>query len=235
MNAQRKASSKVADEKALRATDGRVPGTRGLATRHRLLECTAELLAGTSYRDIKVIQIARKAGTSPATFYQYFPDVEHAILVLAEESAQEALALAGVVGGDWRGEKGYRTARTLVERFTEYWDAHRAVFRVIDLATEEGDLRFQQLRTRALRSLAEALRDAIATSQREGRLPGSVEPMATAAVLVSMLAHVGAHRYGMEFWGIRTSHLNEVQTRLIYWTVTGRKPPTADAALGSAR
>jgi len=43
----------------VRATDGRVPGRRGIATRGRLLACTAELLSTTSYRDIKVIERAK--------------------------------------------------------------------------------------------------------------------------------------------------------------------------------
>ncbi|MFM7069395.1 MAG: TetR/AcrR family transcriptional regulator, partial [Actinomycetes bacterium] len=55
----------------MRAADGRVPGRRGLATRQRLLDHTAALLATTSYRDLTVVDIAREAGTSPATFYQY--------------------------------------------------------------------------------------------------------------------------------------------------------------------
>lgn len=62
-----------------RAADGRVPGRRGQATRQKLLDCTADMLRTTSYRDLKVVDIAREAGTSPATFYQYFPDVESAI------------------------------------------------------------------------------------------------------------------------------------------------------------
>ena len=62
----------------LRAADGRVPGRRGRATRQRLLERTREMLETTGYRDLKVIDIAREAGTSPATFYQYFADVEAA-------------------------------------------------------------------------------------------------------------------------------------------------------------
>src|SRR5438105_3963048 len=131
----------------VRATDGRVPGRRGIATRRRLLDCTAELLSKTSYRDIKVIDIAREAGTSPATFYQYFPDVEQAVLVLAEELATDAAYLGDLVRGDWRGDRGAVTARRIVESFLEYYDRHRAVFRVVDLATEEGDLRFKQLRT----------------------------------------------------------------------------------------
>src|SRR4051812_50152084 len=68
-----------------RASDGRTPGRRGRATRQRLLACASDMLRTTSYRDLKVVDIAREAGTSPATFYQYFPDVESAILVLADE------------------------------------------------------------------------------------------------------------------------------------------------------
>ena len=75
----------TATEEELRAADGRVPGRRGRATRQRLLECTTGMLEAGSYRDLKVIDIAREAGTSPATFYQYFADVEAAILVLAED------------------------------------------------------------------------------------------------------------------------------------------------------
>ena len=70
-------------QRHVRASDGRVPGRRGRATRDKLLGCTAELLEKTSYRDLKVTEIARCAGTSPATFYQYFPDVETAVLELA--------------------------------------------------------------------------------------------------------------------------------------------------------
>jgi AcrR family transcriptional regulator len=209
----------------LRATDGRVPGRRGRATRGRLLEAIAALLTRTSYRTVRVIDIAREAGTSPATFYQYFPDVEHAILVLAEQTAEDGVAVAELARGDWRGEQGFRTARALVEGFMEYWEAHRAVFRVIDLATEEGDLRFQGLRTRALHPLTEVLTTVIDDGRKRGRTPMGDEPLASAAVLVSMLAHVSAHRYGMEFWGIRTADLVESLTRVVYWSVSGRRAP----------
>jgi len=210
-------------EDELRATDGRVPGRRGRATRARLLEAIGGLLGSTSYRTIRVIDIAREAGTSPATFYQYFPDVEHAILVLAEQTAEDGLAVADIARADWRGERGPHTARALVEGFMDYWESHRAVFRVIDLATEEGDLRFQGLRTRALHPLTEALTAVIDDARVRGRAPMGDEPLASAAVLVSMLAHVSAHRYGMEFWGIRTADLVESLTRVVYWSVSGKR------------
>src|ERR1700689_2511995 len=96
----------------LATTDGRVPGRRGRATRDRLLGCTAELLTQTPWRSIKVIDIARQAGTSPATFYQYFENVEQAILVLAEELMEGAAELAELVDGRWtEGESGGRARR----------------------------------------------------------------------------------------------------------------------------
>src|SRR4249919_1269611 len=96
------------DDDELRAADGRVPGRRGRATRQRLLECTADMLRVSSYRDIKVIDIAREAGTSPATFYQYFADVETAILALGEDMAVDGGRLPALVReASWKGRSGY--------------------------------------------------------------------------------------------------------------------------------
>jgi AcrR family transcriptional regulator len=216
----------VEDEHDLRASDGRVPGRRGRATRTRLLACTAEMLSTTSYRDLKVIDIARGAKTSPATFYQYFPDVDAAILVLAEEMALETAGLSGLVrNARWRGKDGYATALALADRFIEFWDEHRSVLRVVDLATAEGDRRFSQIRTRLLNELTNALSDAIARTRPGAKERDGLDPMATAGVLVAMLAQVSSHRYGFEFWGIRTSELRRSMAHLLYWSITGQRPP----------
>jgi AcrR family transcriptional regulator len=213
-------------DERLRAVDGRMPGRRGRATRRRLLDCTAEMLASTSYRDLKVIDIAREAGTSPATFYQYFPDVEGAILVLGEEMTQRGAHLTEVIStGSWKGRGGYRTALRLVDEFLAFWDEHRAVLRVTELATDEGDRRFQRVRVRLLNDITTALADVTRAAQDQGRVPAGIDPMATAGVLVSMLAHVGAHHYGFEFWGIRTADLRVTMARQIAWGLTGVKPP----------
>lgn len=209
-----------------RAADGRVPGRRGLATRTRLLERTAEMLKAGSYRDLKVVDIARGAGTSPATFYQYFPDVEAAILVLAEEMSAEGQALSALVRDHpWKGKAAYATAAGLVDGLLDFWEAHRSVLRVVDLATEEGDQRFRRIRTRLLNELTVALAEVIERGQADGKQPADLDPMATAGVLVSMLAHVAAHRYGFEFWGIRTDDTRRSMTRIVFTTVTGQKPP----------
>jgi len=214
-------------EQALRAADGRTPGRRGLATRQRLLECTHDMLRSTSYRDLKVVDIAREAGTSPATFYQYFPDVESAIMVLAEEMAQQRRRFSDLVRTNpWRGKAGYQGAVDLADEFIAFWEEHQPVLRVIDLATEEGDGRFANVRSRLLNDLYNSLAEALQEGQVAGRIPAEVEPMATAGVLVSMLAHVAAHRYGFEFWGVRTADLRTAMARIVFWSVSGQRPPS---------
>ena len=214
------------DEPELIATtDGRVPGRRGLATRQRLLECTAELLVATPWRSIKVIDIARQAGTSPATFYQYFENVEAAITVLAEELVEGAGVLGEMVDGDWSDDASWDTAVAVVEGFMDYWESNRAVFRVVELTTVEGDLRFQGLRVRALNSVTVTLARVIANRAATSGSPAGADPMAAAGTLVAMLAQVAGHRYGFEFWGIRTASLVDSQARLLHWSVTGRPAP----------
>jgi AcrR family transcriptional regulator len=221
------------DPEQIATTDGRVPGRRGLATRQRLLECTAELLVATPWRSIKVIDIARQAGTSPATFYQYFENVEAAITVLAEELVEGAGVLAGLVDGDWSEAASWPTAVDVVEGFMDYWERNRAVFRVVELTTVEGDLRFQGLRVRALNAVTVTLARVIATNGDGAGSRAGSDPMAVAGTLIAMLAQVAGHRYGFEFWGIRTASLVDSQARLLHWAVTGRAAPEGAKVIGS--
>jgi AcrR family transcriptional regulator len=207
-----------------RAADGRVPGRRGRATRQRLLDCTVQMLRTTSYRDLKVIDIAREAGTSPATFYQYFADVEAAILVLGEEMAEASERLVRIVQeGNWRGKAGYQTAVDFADAFIQFWDENRSVLRVVELSSHEDD-RLRSLRVKWLNNITRELANVTEQFQAEGRNPG-VDAMADAGVLVTMAANVAAHHYGFELWGIPTADARTAMARHIYWGVTGQRPP----------
>jgi AcrR family transcriptional regulator len=219
-------SEQVEQADDLRAADGRVPGRRGRATRQKLLDCTAEMLRSTSYRSVKVIDIAREAGTSPATFYQYFADVEAAILVLAQEMALDGERLVLLVAdGTWKGKAGYQTALDLTDAFFAFWDQHRPVLRVVDLSTDEGDRRFRNIRVRLLNAVTTELARVISDLQAEGKNLG-IEPLAQAGVLVTTLANVAAHHIGFEFWGIHTSDVRISVARQVYWGTTGQRPPS---------
>jgi len=214
----------------MRASDGRVPGRRGRATRQKLLDQTAEMLRSTSYRDLKVIDIARGAGTSPATFYQYFGDVEAAILLLGEEMALDSERLVRMIEeGNWRGRDGYETALGFADEFIRFWDQHRPVLRVVDLSTEQGDRRFRSVRVRWLNNMTRAFATVTESFQAEGENKG-FEAMANAGVLVTMIANVAAHHYGFEFWGIRTADVRVALARHIYWGITGQAPPPSPSS-----
>lgn len=71
------------------AADGRVIGSRALATRRKLLDATAKLLQEQGILDLRVVDISRHIGSSPATFYQYFNDVDEAILELSKEATED--------------------------------------------------------------------------------------------------------------------------------------------------
>ena len=99
---------------------------------------------------MSVVDIARTAGTSPATFYQYFKDVCEATLRLAEQAADEMPEMLEIIAGSWEGEQGLERARRLVDAFVRHWDEHRAVLLVRNLAADEGDRRFLRVRQKAM-------------------------------------------------------------------------------------
>lgn len=186
-------------------------------------------MLGTSpYRDIKVIDVARLAGTSPATFYQYFPDIEEAVLELANETLRDGSNLKTLVEGrSWSGKGGYAAAEGLVDGFLEFWKEHEPVLRVVDLGTIEGDKRFAKLRAKLLTAVTTSLADAIANLQSRGR-GGNDEtsPMAMAGSIVGMLAAVAAQQKGFDAMDVRMRDLRQSLIALTYWGITGKKVPS---------
>lgn len=207
----------------LRAVDGRVPGRRGMQTRQRLLDQTLALLEETTFRELKVVDIAREAGTSPATFYQYFPGVEEAILALAEEmSFQGGDTLVDLPGSDaWSKGDGERRAAEISESFIQFWRDNQAIMRVIDLTAEEGDTRFRAIRTRLLNAFNNQLVGVIEAEKKAGNHPKGLSAEATAGVMVSMLSNVASHHYVFEQFGVEVDDLSKSMARVLYLGVTG--------------
>ncbi|MFC8429709.1 TetR family transcriptional regulator [Streptomyces griseorubiginosus] len=209
----------------MRTVDGRVAGRRGQATRQKLLDCLSEMLSSSPYRDVKVIDVARKAGTSPATFYQYFPDVEGAVLEIAEQMATEGGQLTALLEGrSWVGKAGWQTAQELVDGFLEFWRKNDAILRVVDLGAAEGDKRFYKLRMKILNSVNNSLADAVAELQSKGKVDKDVNPAAVAGSLVAMLAAVASHQKGFQTWGVKQAELKPNLALLVHLGVTGKKP-----------
>lgn len=74
------------DPNALYNMQGNKLGRRGLIMRSDLMNALlAELRRGTPLHKVKVVDIARRVRTSPATFWQYFADVEECLNTCLED------------------------------------------------------------------------------------------------------------------------------------------------------
>jgi len=199
------------------ALDGRSLGRRGALTRRRLLDATGELLETRGLRDLRVVDIARAVGTSPATFYQYFRAVEDAVLVLAEEAAEDLGSVITRLDEPWSDASSQR----MVDAFVDAWSQHRAVLRTRNLAAQEGDQRFRAVRLASLRPITEALAAKITEAQRAGRVDASMSPIAAASAIVAMTERVAAFHREIEELGVTPEALVETTARIIDQTVTG--------------
>jgi AcrR family transcriptional regulator len=214
---------------SIEALDGRPLGKRGVETRRRLLEASGDLLETHGIRDLRVVDIAREVGTSPATFYQYFQDVEHAVLTLAAEVGDEVLPLARLVDEPWEGESGLDAARALVDGFVTYWDNHRAVLRTRNLAAQEGDVRFREVRNRTLGEFTSRFTKKIEVARAHGEVSQAISPVAAAAALVALIERMAAFHRDLEPMGIDRADLVETTARMIHQTVVGTAGAEGDA------
>jgi len=205
----------------LRAVDGRIPGRRGQQTRARLLDVTRDLLETTGYRELRVVDIARMADMSSATFYQYFHDVHSAILVLADDFAVTSGARleAVIVDADWT-RRADEAANQLADAFLDIWARNQPLLRVIDLASGEGDERFAACRRRLLNPVGEALAAAVRAQVAAAEVARR-SPNAVAGVLTAMLAHVSAHQRGLEEWGASVDALRATMAGIVRTAIAG--------------
>jgi AcrR family transcriptional regulator len=207
----------------LLAPGGRRLGRRAQETRRRLLDATAELLESRPLLDLTVVEVARRAGTSPAAFYQYFPNVHEALLALADETGEQISGLVPLVERPWRGASGFAACTELVTGYIAYWDAHRAVLRARDMAAAEGDQRFRAVRNESLSIITDRLCDKIAEAQHTGAVPAAISPYAAASAMMAMMGRMAAYHRELETRGLTQAELVETVARIVFQTVTGSR------------
>ncbi len=200
---------------------GRPLGARALQKRRRILEATRDILANSRLRDVRVADIARAVDASPATFYQYFADVEDVVLELAREANAELPPLLDLFEGHWRGADGRDRARAVVEFFMLYWDRHGPILRIRNLAADEGDKRFMNLRGAAMQPVLAAMAALMERTGAVKRRP-EIDPHSAALAMSCILDRTAAYRREMESNGVSQAHLIATNAGILLHTLTGR-------------
>lgn len=217
---------------------GRPLGPRAQSTRVRILDATVELLAAKPMRDLRVIDIARRIGSSPATFYQYFKDVEDVVLHLSSRVSEFTPELVELIQGDWTGREGHARARKLAEVVVGHWDRYAPILRVRNNASDEGDDAFRELRMSAMMPIVHAFTAIIERSQKEAASIGSdspdeaadaqwqggrIYPAIGAAALASVLERLSMYHVSIEELGGSREQLIETLATLIQSMLTARR------------
>lgn len=185
------------------------------------MDATAELLEEGSILDISVVDIARKVGASPATFYHYFKDVEEVTIRLAQRAADEMPAVLQLIEGSWQGELGMERARKIVDAFIQHWDSHHTVLQLRNLGADRGDKRFIRIRRDALGPVLDSFAQHIEQAQKTGHLPSTLHPYIAAAALGSILERLSAYHKELTHFGASRDDVVETCAFLIYNTLTG--------------
>lgn len=203
------------------ASDGRVIGARALRTRRRLLDATAKLLKENGALDLRVIDITREVGSSPATFYQYFADVEDAFLALAEESIDEVADMRRFLDPDWDEQRGPQLALELVSTFMAYREQNQAILRLRDLKAAEGDARFRAVRLQGYASLMTGLIDHIDSAKAAGRVGPGINAYTAAAGVLAMLEQVSAYQNEIGRRSVSRESMAATLASVVLHTITG--------------
>ena len=167
-------------------------GEKGLQTRRRLLEATAELIKRKPLRELSVSDITKLAKTSASTFYVYFADVPEAVLGVIRGVSQSTPELLELLQEPWDAKSADAKARRFVASYFETWRANADLFRVRNLAADEGDPRFITARNLSVSPLLEALAVRIGRGQEDGRLTREIDARSTGAALVAMIERLAS-------------------------------------------
>lgn len=173
------------------SVDGQPLGKRGLKTRQKILEAVAGAIEQQGLRGLRLADVAAEVGFSPPAFYQYFNDLDEAILTLCEEVGGMLPPFAFPRDGDGAPPDPDESTRAFVERFLSYWDEHRALLWARNVAVTSGDQRFSDVRNETFKPMRDALTERIAAGQREGRIASHVKAVPLGAVLTVMLDRAG--------------------------------------------
>jgi len=140
-----------------------------------------ELLAGTSFRDLRVEDVAESAGLSRSAFYFYYPD-KQALLIDATEVVSGALFEQAARWWHGRGEPAELITEAL-EGVAGLWVENEALLRTtIEVATYDEQMR--GFWHRLVGRFVEATAEHIEREQTEGVIDSRIDPWGTAETLI---------------------------------------------------
>jgi AcrR family transcriptional regulator len=180
------------DLQKARAVDGRRLKTKGANTRQRILDVLEELVDTTPLAELRMARVAEAADIGMSTAYSYFECLDDALLALVSQDKFAYAKPLALLRRPWSEEHAMAQASAFAGACLDFWDRHRAVLRMRNLKSDEGDMRFLNVRLSFTMPVLDALAEKITMVKAAGRLPDHLPSSAFAALLLAAIERNGA-------------------------------------------
>jgi len=164
-------------------------GARGASTRSKITEVSLELFDRLGYFDTSVDAIAKAAGVSRATLYQYFKGKDEIFLELLNECGSALFRVARRIGPLGPDETGFDNLNWWLGEWSWVFEKYSTMF-IQWTAIASSDTKVRPAITSFVRSYNHRLADRLAVSGLQGLDP-EVAAMAMTALVhrINLLVH----------------------------------------------
>jgi AcrR family transcriptional regulator len=114
-------------------------GARGQRTQQRILDAALRVFGEEGYHQCSIDRIAKQAGCSRVSFYQYFGSKEDVFRHLAGQVARQLLAATESLDPLTPDVTGWNAVRTWVARHADIYERYEPVFRAFETASETDE------------------------------------------------------------------------------------------------
>src|SRR3954468_17156219 len=111
-------------------------GVRGQRTQQRILDAALRVFGDDGYHQCSIDRIAKRAGCSRVSFYQYFSGKEDVFRQLAGQVARQVTASTEALGPLTGDAAGWAALRAWVGRCGDIYERYEPVFNSYEAAAE---------------------------------------------------------------------------------------------------
>jgi AcrR family transcriptional regulator len=129
------AASDAATRRAPFSDNPRV-GVRGQRTQQRILDAALRVFGEEGYQNCSIDRIAKRAGCSRVSFYQYFSSREDVFRQLSGSVAHQLTASADALEPLTADHDGWDALRAWVSRYADIYDRYQPMFHTFQAASE---------------------------------------------------------------------------------------------------
>ncbi len=167
-------------------------GRKGQATKRSLMDAASRLLDTISPISLTAASISKEAGTSPATFYVYFDNVEDILWALCSEISNETSDLFlhdRYLRDDDRLEQD---ALEFVHGYCDIWSKDGMLLLYRNMESDRGNRRFYQLVLKIALPILQGLTDRIVKASPPGQPISRSDANAEAVVFIGAIDRIAA-------------------------------------------